>query len=63
MKLNIISDGTTLGTIIQDENGNKIDNVVKIIWEADANNAPFSRAILTLVNVPVNTKTEGEISQ
>lgn len=47
--INVVSDGTPLGTVITDSKGARIDGVTNLKWEIDA--AGLGKAILTFVDV------------
>lgn len=58
MKVKIISDGTVHGTKVVDEKtGEMLQNVVDIIWSAGMPYAE-ARAVVTLLRVPVELKTD-----
>ena len=60
IKLSIESDGTQKGTIIKDEFGNIIDNVISVKWAASAEEG-LIEAEIKLVQIPIkitNLKTE-----
>lgn len=57
VKVKIVSDGTTWGTkIVDEETGNEIHNVTKIEWTAEAGHMCVAR--ITLVKVPVEITAE-----
>jgi len=59
-KLRIVSNGTTIGTFVEDaETGERIAHVVKVEWQCDAHN-PESLAVITVLNVPVVLESRGE---
>jgi len=62
MQVKIISDGTSQGTKIIDENGNALENVSDIVWQADARTS-LCTAFLTLVKVPIEVKVEANIHE
>src|SRR3990167_3463131 len=60
MRIKIISDGTTLGTkVIDEETGEKIGLIQKIVWSADVNKV-ITECTVKLVKVPVEIITEAE---
>jgi len=54
-KLRIVSDGTSVGTTIITEQGERIMDVTKVVWELDAHTG-VAVAHLTLANVPVDVQ-------
>lgn len=51
LRLKIISDGTPQGTIVSDEDGNRVENVSNVEISIGAN--MLSTVRLTLVGIPV----------
>ena len=63
MKLKIISDGTNWGTsVVNQETGEALDNVVGVVWEAQANDGSMSKptCVITMFGVPVELQLDSE---
>lgn len=60
IELKITSDGTSEGTIIQDQFGRVIDNVTDISFHLDADNVPIVK--LSLVGVPIHINYDAKLT-
>jgi hypothetical protein len=60
INLKITSDGTPEGTIIQDQNGRTLDNVIDFSFQLDNTGVPIVK--LNLVGVPVDVKYEAKMT-
>ncbi len=61
MKLKIISDGTTVGTkLINEETGEMIHYVQKITWEVNAQGA-ISKATIELAKIPIEVVVDSKV--
>lgn len=61
MKLKVISDGTNAGTrLINEDTGEYIGLIQKIVWEAGAE-FPITKTTIELLNVPVEIVTKANI--
>ena len=66
MKLKIVSNGTSTGTVLLTEDGQQIQNVTAITWMCVAGGVAKVR--LTLINVPIEAEGDlvdslGEVSE
>jgi hypothetical protein len=52
MKLKVVSDGTPMGTRVEDEHGNVVENVVNVLWSCNADDGHADVSI-NLVRLPV----------
>ncbi len=55
----IISDGTSIGTKVMDKDGNLIKGVQKVTWEVDID-SHYATVVLEVANVPVKVKGKDE---
>jgi len=61
MKIKIISDGTIEGTkVVSAKTGEEIESVTKIGWMAESGEI-YSRAIIEIINVPVEIESDAEL--
>ena len=61
MKIKIISDGTSAGTkIIDEDSGEEIGSVSKVGWIAEAGEVK-TRAVVEIINVPVEITTDADL--
>ena len=61
MRLKIISDGTTRGTkVIDEETGERIGLIQDIVWSANADKT-ITECTIKLAKVPVEIVTEAKI--
>lgn len=58
MKIKIVSDGSSFGTKITDENGNPIEGVTGVTWKCNAKES--ATATIELIGVPVEIIGEGK---
>ncbi len=56
MKLKIVSDGTPMGTRVEDEKGNRLDGVTSVEWDAGIDR--LATCTLELTGVPVEVTSE-----
>lgn len=60
IQLSIQSDGTSEGTIVRDQDGRTLDNVIRFDWSLDLDGNP--QTTLTLVGVPVSITYNAKIT-
>ncbi len=61
MKLKIISDGTNAGTkLIDEDTGEAIGGISKLIWEANATDV-LTKTTIELFNIPVEILSKAEV--
>lgn len=53
MLFNIKSDGTAIGTKVEDSKGKLVGKVQKVTWEADIN-SPLTKCTIEILGVPVD---------
>lgn len=62
MRIKIISDGTSQGThVVNEQTGERLDLVTRISWELSATH--LATATLTLLRVPVEVEGDAAIAE
>lgn len=60
LKLKIVSDGTSEGSRVEDEDGRFIPGVQRVVFMADANQV-YTKAVIEVINLPIEIEQKCEI--